>query len=388
MVTTVSFERLSEGGSGHQGTGATASPERAPSLSNATPEAAASERRFLVTGGGGFIGEQITRALRQLGHSVTVLDLLPPQRHVEGVRYLIGDVRDAEAVREALRQVTGVFHLAAAHHDSNIERDTYFDVNERGTRTLTEVMTELGVHEICFFSSCAVYGGAPEPHEESGPTQPMAPYGASKLAAESILQQWNAESANRRILIMRPPVVFGPGNYANMFALIDQLARGRFARVGPGLNHKSLAYVENLVAATMFLWQQGHAGVFNYVDKPDMSSSEIAEVLSLALGRPAPRLYVPLPVALLLVAPVELGLRLAGRDPRISRARIRKFANDRTVFEADRVQATGFVPPVDLRDGLRAMARWYQREGAGCGSAPRLPSAQVVRGLRHIEAEA
>jgi nucleoside-diphosphate-sugar epimerase len=326
--------------------------------------------------------------LSAAGTDVVVLDLLPPARRVPGVRYAIGDVRDRLTIRAALRGADGVFHLAAAHHDSCIEQQTYFDVNQTGTENLCEEMSATGVASVCFFSTCAVYGNAPEPRTESSTAEPVGPYGTSKLAAEAALQDWAARSPERRLLILRPPAVFGPGNYANMYSLIDQIARRRYAQVGAGSNCKSLAYVENLVAATLTLWRNGTSGVFNYVDKPDLTSAAITACIRRALGRSQMRLSIPLGAALAAATPIEMASRLLGRDPRISLARIRKFAHDRTVFEADKVRTAGFAPAISLEEGITRMVQWYVHEGAALGATARIPPSATVSGVRYLEVEA
>ena len=362
-------------------------PERLASPESGPP-GSSRVRRILVTGGAGFIGERIVRELVEAGDQVTVLDLHPPIVPIRGARYVLGDVRDPDAVRTALGEATTVFHLAAAHHDSGIAEETYFDVNVGGTQALCDAMSASDARDLCYFSSCAVYGATPEPRTEHSQPMPTGHYGKSKLEAERVIERWSRTGDGRTALVIRPPVVFGPGNFANMYALIDQIARRRFAQVGPGRNKKSMTFIDNLVAATMYLWRGGQTGVFNCVDKPDQPSADITAAVARALARPAPRFYVPLPVAFAAVAPIEFGMRVAGRDPRITIARIRKFAADRTVFESVRLPNTGFVPPVSLPDGIAAMVRWYVRDGAERRAEARLPSAETRRGLQIIEAEA
>src|SRR5206468_10577994 len=99
---------------------------------------------------------------------------------------------------------------------------------------------------------------------------------------ERLLQDAAARAPGRRVLVIRPPVACGPRNYANMYALIRQIDSGRFLQVGRGQNIERLVYVENLVAATIHAWRQQPAlawGVVNVVDKPDLTSRQIAEIL-------------------------------------------------------------------------------------------------------------
>jgi GlcNAc-P-P-Und epimerase len=321
---------------------------------------------YLVTGGAGFIGRYMCERLAARGDSLTVLDLQAPHPDAPRARFVRGDVRDPQAVREALAGCDAVFHLAAAHHDFGIDRDTYFAVNEEAARTLCAAADALGVRDVCFYSSAAVYGAAPEPHDESGATAPVHPYGASKLAGEAVFRDWASRGGGRRVVVIRPTITFGPRNFANMYSLIRQIHGGQFLPVGSGTNIKSLSYVENLVDATLFLWDRpadAAFDVYNWVEKPDMTSREIAEAIYAALGRRAPGFSVPLKLALALALPFDLVIKLTGRNLPVSSMRIRKLADDRTMFEADKARAAGFVPRVTLAEGIDRMVRWYLAEG-------------------------
>ncbi|MEZ4415205.1 MAG: NAD-dependent epimerase/dehydratase family protein [Gemmatimonadota bacterium] len=335
--------------------------------------------RVLITGGAGFIGSYFIERLIRAGSEVTVLDLAPCP--YPGVHSIVGDVRDPAAVREAIQGVDRVLHLAAAHHDFGISEQTYFDVNEGAARVLVQAMEEHGVRELCFYSSVAVYGSTPPPRTEATPPSPEAPYGASKLAGEQVFRAWTDSGPDRTAWVIRPTVVFGPGNFANMFALIRQIARGRFLQIGEGTNIKSLAYVENLVDATFHLWEHVREPgfhVFNYADKPDLSSGRIADTIYRALGRTPPSLRVPLGLGLLLAKPFDWTIRLTGANLPISGARIRKLAEMETQFEADRIQQAGFSAAVPLSDGLSRMVRWYLDDGRFATPVRRLPPAEPL----------
>ena len=341
---------------------------------------------ILIAGGAGFIGRFFCERLVERGQSVTVLDLVVPTDLPAGIRVVKGDIRDPEAVRAALQGCDSVLQLAAAHHDFGISPETYFSVNRDGARVLCQVMDELKVRRVCSYSTVAVYGDAPEPRHEETPCHPVGPYGESKWAGEEVIREWVDQGASRSALILRPTVVFGPHNYANMFALIRQIDTGRFISVGSGRNIKSLCYVENLVDATLHVWDDTeHAPfeVYNYVDKPDLCSREIIDAVRRALGRRPPRVSIPLWAALAAGFPFDLFTALSGKDLAISMARIKKFAQVQSKFEADKIRATGFRPRVPLVEGISRMVEWYRIDGKIRPPVRHLPPAEIV--VRDVE---
>ena len=343
--------------------------------------------RALVTGGSGFIGRHLAHALARRGAEVVNLDLVAAGHAPPFADEVIGDVRDPAAVREALAGCDLVVHLAAAHHDYGIERDTYFDVNESGARVLCAAMEREGVRRALFTSTVAVYGGGDDEPDEATVPRPTSPYGASKLAGERVFQEWAGRGESRAVTVLRPSVVFGPWHYANVYALLRQIDAGRYLQVGDGRNYKSLVYVRNLVDAALFLLDREPGAameVCNYVDKPDLRSAEIAALLYAALGRPVPRLRVPLGLALAMAAPLDAVSALTGRPIVVSRQRIRKLASDQTRFAARRVRDLGFVPRFSLAEGVEDMVRWYVQEGRDRAPIVHLPPAQVVVGAQTL----
>jgi len=335
--------------------------------------------RILVTGGSGFLGRYFHQALREAGNEVTILDLVAPKWDTDGVRVVQGDVRERTTVDEAMQGAQAVLHLAAAHHDSGIDPATYFSVNETGARVLCDVAGEHNVRSICFTSTVAVYGATPEPRIEDADTRPVTPYGQSKLAAEAIFRSWSGSGSGRRCLVIRPTVIFGPSNFANMYSLIRQVDSGFFVRVTNGENIKSLSYVENLIAAVLFLWRRETLEafeVYNYVDNPDLQTRALLTQIYTALGRRMPSWWVPEAVALAAACAFDLTANITRQNLAISRARIRKMCAQ-TRFEADKVLATGFKPPVPLTEGIERTVRWYLQEGRHHRGTAHLPPAEL-----------
>lgn len=221
-------------------------------------------RRALVTGGAGFIGHHLVRALLARGLDVTVLDDLSMGRR-ENVppeaRFVPGDVRDAVALDEALADVDVVFHEAAivsirASVDG-FRRDA--DVNFMGTLALLEALRGSRVRKAVFASSMAVYADSPtpDPLSEAAPAVPVSPYGVAKLAAErmwhlvcaqlgvdsTVLRYFNTYGPNQtptpyvgvitifihRLLAGEVPVVFGDGEQRRDFVHVDDIVSANLA---------------------------------------------------------------------------------------------------------------------------------------------------------------
>ena len=339
--------------------------------------------RILDTGGSGFIGSYFVELLCGQGHEVTVLDLEPPPSWFPRHAFIRGDIRDARTMRRALTGRDRIVHLAAAHHDFGIARETYFSVNDHGSKVVADAMDETGVRELVFYSTVAVYGDAPEPHHEDSAMAPNSPYGESKLAGERVFEAWTGKGEGRRCLVIRPMVTFGPRNFANMYSLIRQVHSGRYLEFGPGRNIKSLSYVENIVEATMFLWardagERGAFEVYNFIDKPDLTSRQITEAVFRSLGKRPPRGALPMWVGLLLAFPFDIVIALTGKNLPISSARLKKLYEVQTKFEADRLASAGFRPKIPLTEGIDRMVRWYLREGKDQRAVWRLPPREPV----------
>ncbi len=148
-----------------------------------------------------------------------------------------------------------------------------------------------------------------------------------------------------------------------MYNLIDQIAKGRYINIGNGSNIKSVAYMENLVEACLFLVNKLSTGVhiYNYADSPHLTTRELTKLIFTALGKRPPRVKIPLSVALLLGQPFDWAIRLTGKNLPISTARIKKFCTT-THHKSDKIFKEGFKPKFTIEEGLHKMVNWYLTE--------------------------
>lgn len=314
---------------------------------------------ILVTGDSGFIGSYLTRALLRDGHTIFGVDTDPRKKYDVRYPYSTGDILDDNVLAGVPESADCIIHLAAAHKDFGISKDEYYRVNVDGTRSLLRFAEKRNIKKFIFFSTVAVYGDH-QPSTEMTEPHPVNHYGGSKLAAEKVLREWAESDSSRSVTIIRPTVVFGPLNVANIFKLIKQVCDGKFYWVGDGRNVKSVAYVENVADATCFVAQRMTPGLslFNYSDEPHMETRDLVALISKLSGKKVSRFHFPLSVALAAVKIIDVAGAVSGIDFPITSARLRKF-NTSTEHRSHKIRESGFVPSHTIEDGLRKNIQWY-----------------------------
>ncbi len=304
-----------------------------------------------ITGGSGFIGTALGQRLAERQQLFQNLDIRPVQ--IAPDRRVDCDICDLQALRRQLQGET-VIHLAALHRDDVRPLSRYHQVNVTGTENIARVAREKGIERIVFASTVAVYGFAPPDTGEDGALNPFNEYGKTKLAAEQVLRAWQAEDAARRSLsIIRPTVVFGPGNRGNVFNLLSSIARGRFVMIGDGRNRKSMAYVGNLAA---FLHCAAGFGpgmhLFNYVDKPDLDMNALVTLVRRRLlGKQGVGLRLPFRLGMAAGHAADVIARASRRNLPVSAIRVRKFCTE-TSFASAAHGVAGFRAPTGLAEAL------------------------------------
>jgi len=208
----------------------------------------------LVTGGSGFVGAAIARALKARGDEVIILDLAP-ECPVEGVDYRRVDITDRAAVIEACRGVDTVIHNASIVHTKQNKQDVVWGGNLGGTENMLEAARQNGVPRFVYISSgSVVYEGKDiENGDESLPYSSVsqAPYADSKIAAEKIVLAENGKGG-MATCALRPHVVFGPGDNRFMPTLLAKGRSGQLrVQIGRGVWLSDYTYVTNMTDAVL-----------------------------------------------------------------------------------------------------------------------------------------
>ncbi|MDP2319534.1 MAG: NAD-dependent epimerase/dehydratase family protein [Acidobacteriota bacterium] len=251
--------------------------------------------RVLVTGGAGFIGAHVVRALLARGTAVTVLDNLSvgtAEAVPEGATLVAGDVRDPKAVAEALAGAEAVIHLAAQVTIRGSFERFYddLDTNLMGTANLVRALDPARVRWFTLASSMAVYADAasPTPITEAHPAAPLSPYGVSKLAAEQVCRQMLAQ-LGVPLTVLRFFNTFGPGQtytpYVGVITIfLTQLLRGEpLVIFGDGEQRRDFVHVADITAGVLESLGRA-AGTYHLGTGRGTSLNALAALLSQQLG--------------------------------------------------------------------------------------------------------
>jgi nucleoside-diphosphate-sugar epimerase len=315
----------------------------------------------VILGGAGFIGTHLARRLCETGRFDTVVigDISDsPLAGQSGIEVLRIDVREPIPPALDAYRPQWIFNLAAVHREPGHAPHEYYLTNIFGARHVCDFASRSGCNRVLFTSSISVYGPTSGPTSENAPLRPSTPYGGSKLAAEQLHRQWLDAGPDRQLVIVRPGVIYGPGDPGNILRMIRAIRAGLFVVPGAARLHKSYGYVYGLLDALVAAMEWNERLVtFNYVDYPTEPLISIAEDARRFVGAKWPVWRVPLTPILALAGVVQL---MTGGRSEIHPVRVRKAAT-----------STYIVPQV-LRDrGWRftydfptSLAHWRQRAPA------------------------
>ena len=305
--------------------------------------------RVLVTGGAGFVGSNLVKALVASRHEVTVLDNLSSGyrsnlESVPTIRFVEGDIRDPHAVDEAIRGAAVVFHLAASVGNKRSIESPIADaeINVLGTLRVLEAARAHNVRKIVASSSAGIFGELKTlPIREDHPLEPDTPYGSTKLCSEKLCLAYS-KLYDIEAICLRYFNVYGPGQrfdaYGNVIPIFAfQMLRGEPLMVfGDGAQTRDFVNVADVVQANLKAARtKAVSGAFNIGSGSSISINHLIALLHTASGiEPTVRYAPPRP-----------------GDVRDSLADISAAAT-----------ALGFAPTVRIEDGLAEYTRWAKEE--------------------------
>jgi nucleoside-diphosphate-sugar epimerase len=334
----------------------------------------------LVTGATGFLGEHLVRRLLAEGNAVRVLARAPEKARplVElGAELVAGDVTDADAVREALRGVTTVYHLAGKLFIPGVPESQYRRTHVEGTRTLLALCCERGgtLGGIERFVQCSTTGvlgvtGA-WPADETATYRPTNAYEETKLEAELLVQ--GAMLHGFPAVVVRPGLVYGPGDL-HLLGFFRSIQRGQFRPIGRRPVWLHPVFIDDMTEALVRCGQHPAAvgECFHIAGREPATLLTLANTIADALGVSRPRGIIPLPAALALAAAgdaLPAGIRYAAP---LTRSRLDFLTHSRVYDVAKARRLLDFDATTDLAEGIARSAAWYRAQGLLLPAARRL----------------
>lgn len=299
--------------------------------------------KILVTGASGYLGGHVAARLARDGHSVVAQGGNRAPAPNPGIQtFTTGPLERFTQWDTLLKGVDTVVHVAGRAHvlvraSANVETALFDAANEVGTMKLLDAMARRGIGRLIHISSIAAKA-------------PVDPYSHSKRKGEIVVERW-AEAAGREAIIVRPPILYGPGAPGNMARLAKLIVPGVPLPFGSLDNRRSLLSAENAadaVAAALQREQTLHTGIYEICDERPLSLPNMLRALARGMDR---RL-------LLLPVPVSLLYRLVAlRSPKVAESLFGDLVLDNTTFS----QRFGWSPRVDSHDGLVEMGRSLKR---------------------------
>lgn len=317
----------------------------------------------LVTGARGFVGSQLVKRLRaEPGFTVagSVRDMWSDAP--TGVRqYAVGDICAQTNWCSALADIDVVVHTAARAHLTNetgvIALSEYRRVNVEGTRSLARQAADRGVRRFVFISSIGVNGNiTAEPFQSTDEPNPVDAYAISKYEAEQQLQEI-AIQTGLEVVVVRPPLVYGPNAPGNFAKLLCWIQRSVPLPLGAINNKRSFVGLDNLVDLIVTCLDHPAAAnqVFLAGDGEDLSTTELLERIGRAMGKPTRLLPVP-------VWALQVGATLLGK-----RDVARRLLGSLQVDISNTRDLLGWEPPVSVDEGLRRAVAPFGEGGSPPG---------------------
>jgi nucleoside-diphosphate-sugar epimerase len=322
----------------------------------------AAERTAFVTGGSGFLGSALVRRLRREGWAVRALARsAEAATRVErvGAEPVRGDLDDPSALRAGASGCELAFHAAATVSDW-APREDYVRVNVEGTRKVIEACRAAGVRRLVQVGTeAALMAGEPlRMVDERAPLRPDSKCGycASKAMAERLVRDANGGALET--VVVRPRLVWGPGDTTVLPALVEAAERGRFAWLGGGRHRTSTTYVDNAVEGLVLGAERGRSGEAYFVTdgEPVVFREFVTDLLG-TRGIDPPDRTLPLALARALAGASETlwgTLALAGAPP-LTRTAIWLSSLEVTIDIAKARSELGYTPPVSIAGGLERL---------------------------------
>lgn len=321
--------------------------------------------KILVTGANGFVGRELSRMLLARGYDVRASVRQLGEHgagHIPNIADVVsvGDIGSETNWSQALKDIDVVVHLAARVHIlqevSKNPLEAFRSVNVLGSERLARMAVQAGVRRFVYISSISIHGNSTveRPYVEEDDAHPHSPYAVSKWEGELALRRI-AEASGLELVIVRPPLVYGPGVGGNFLRLMRWADKGLPLPLGSVKNLRSFIGIDNLVDLLVCCVEHPRAAgeTFLAADSEDLSTPDLIRRVASLLGRPTR--ILPFPVGVLRA--VASAVRM---DDVVDR-----LCNSLQVNAGKAHRILGWRPHATLNDGFARTAAWYANTKSG-----------------------
>ena len=255
---------------------------------------AKTKKKYLVTGGAGFIGSNIAKTLEAQGHEVTVMDDFSKNGHFKNLIGFKGDVITADLFEYMPTDMyfDAIFHEAAITDTTVMDQKAMMEQNVEAFKNLLNFAAENEIKKVIYASSAATYGNGPVPNVETQPTHPENVYGFSKVIMDNVARQFAEDNNDMTIIGLRYFNVYGPGEYykgkmaSMVYQLYNQMKAGKRPRVFKyGEQQRDFVYVKDIVKINLCALNHGkETGVYNAATGIPRDYNAIIACLNKELG--------------------------------------------------------------------------------------------------------
>ena len=255
---------------------------------------AKTKKKYLVTGGAGFIGSNIAKTLEAQGHEVTVLDDFSKNGHFKNLIGFKGDVITADLFEYMPTDMyfDAIFHEAAITDTTVMDQKAMMEQNVEAFKNILNFAAENEIKKVIYASSAATYGNGPVPNVETQPTHPENVYGFSKVIMDNVARQFAEDNNDMTIIGLRYFNVYGPGEYfkgkmaSMVYQLYNQMKAGKRPRVFKyGEQQRDFVYVKDIVKINLCALNNGkETGVYNAATGIPRDYNAIIACLNKELG--------------------------------------------------------------------------------------------------------